>query len=295
MRQPSLTRVNSVLSTSHSKLTTQFCIRSSSTNLGRSIEGNQSNNFLRKMLKSPRYSSAQPTSILSQISSTLADKINCNKRAQVNSSAQQSENKGNSLLYKHSDTAIIGSGPYKTSRPPSSASLARMPPNLAASKAQSSLASSTYQAHGHLPQFDGAGKAHTSSVYREQGIQPLPQVRLPSEVSHSDRHYANETSSNQISGPSVRTASTYHKSVNFGYDGGRDSPPLKTTVNTNDQQSVRPAIDYKGVTLVDNENQRGDTNNTWHHEAVEDFSQDVRGAELKKITFHQRVNTQSAA
>ena len=169
-----------------------------------------------------------------------------------------------------------------------------MPPNLAASKAQSSLASSTYQAHGHLPQFDGAGKAHTSSVYREQGIQPLPQVRLPSEVSHSDRHYANETSSNQISGPSVRTASIYHKSVNFGYDGGRDSPPPKTTGNMNDQ-SVRPPFDYKGVTLADYENQRGDTNNAWHHGAVEDFCQDVRGEEPKEITFHQRVNTQSAA
>lgn len=248
------------------------------------------------MLKSPRYSSAQPSSIFSQIGATLADKINGTKRAQANSSAKQSENKGNTCSYKHSDTGIIGSRPYANSRLPSSASLARIAPNVAVSKAQSSLASSTYQAHGYLPQFDGAGKAHASSLYRGQGIQPLPQVRLPSEASYSGRQHITEASSNRVNGPSARTASTtYHSPVVFGYDGGRDSPPPNTTVSPKDQQSAHPSFDFKGVTLADYENQRADTNNAWHHGAVDDFFQDLHERELTTIASHQRVNTRGAA
>ena len=257
-----------------------------------SVESTDSHQFLRKMLKSPRYSSAQPLSILSQISSTLAEKINGNKRAQAKEAEQQSENNPNNASNNH---GYIGSRLYATSRPLSSASLARTNPNLAVGKAQSSLASSTYQAHGYLPQFDGAGKAHTSSVYREQGIQPLPQVRLPSEILFGDRQHTAEASSRQIQGPSAHTASTtYHNSVNFGYDGGRDSPPPKTTNAPKDQQSTRSAFDYMGVTLADFDNKREDTNNAWHHGAVDDFFQDLREQELKTIASHKRFDAQSA-
>ena len=247
------------------------------------------------MLKSPRYSSAQPTSIFSQISSTLADRFSGTKRVQANSSTQQAENKLHTLLYKYGNNGTIGNRPSAHNRSPSSTSLARIAPNVAVSKAQSSLASSTYQAHAHLPQFEGAGKAHASSVYRGQGAQRFPQVRLPSEDSYTDRQYTPGASSNRIHSPSTRTASTYHNPVNFGYDGGRDSPPPKTAVNPKDQQSIRPAFDSMGVTLADYENQRGDTNNAWHHGAVDDFFQDLRERELEIIASHQRVNTQSAA
>lgn len=248
------------------------------------------------MLKSPRYSSAQPTNVFSQISATLAEKINGAKRAQANSSAQQSENKANTPSQKYGETGTVSSGSYPNSRPASSASLGRINPNLAVSKAQSSLASSTYQAHGHLPPFDGAGRAHTSSVYREQRNQQLPQLRPPSEDSYNDRQHTTEASSDQNQGPDARIASrVYHNQVNFGYDGGRDSPPPTTAANSKDQQSTRPAFDYMGVTLADYENQRGDTNNAWHHGAVDDFFDDLRGRELETIASHQRVNTRGAA
>ena len=231
-------------------------------------------------------------SILNQISSTLAEKINGSKRAQANGAAQQFENNVNTASNTHRNN---GFGLYANSRSSSSVPLAKNNPNLAVGKAQSSLASSTYQAHGYLPQFDGAGKAHTSSVYREQGIQPLPQVRLPSEISYGDRQYTAETSSHQIQGPNAYTASTtFHDSVNFGYDGGRDSPPPKTTNVPKDQQSTRPAFDSMGVTLADFDNKHEDTNNAWHHGAVEDFFQDLREKELRTIASHKRVNTQSA-
>lgn len=235
-------------------------------------------------------------SILSQIGSTLADKINGTKRAQANSTEKQSENKGNAVSYKYDNTGTIASGLYVNVRPSSSASLARTNPNLAVNKAQSSLASSTYQAHGYLPQFDGAGKAHTSTVYREQGIQPVPQVRLPSEALYGDRQPAAQISSNQIHGLSAYTASTtYHSPVNFGYDGGRDSPPPKTENVPKDKQSSRPAFDLMGVTPADYDNQRQDTNNAWHHGAVEDFFQDLSEQELQTIASHQRGNTRGAA
>ena len=248
------------------------------------------------MLKSPRYSSVQPTSIFSQISSTLADKFNGTKRAQANPSTGQAENKLHSLLYKYGNNGTISNKYSAHNRSPSSTSLARIAPNVAVSKAQSSLASSTYQAHAHLPQFEGAGKAHASSVYREQGTQHLPQVRLPSEDSYANRQYTAKDSANRINSPSTRTASTtYHNPVNFGYDGGRDSPPPKATVKSKDQQSTRPAFDPMGVTLADYEIQRGDTNNAWHHGAVDDFFQDLRVRELETIASHRRNNTQSAA
>ncbi len=249
------------------------------------------------MLKSPRYASTQPMSVLSQISSTLADKFNGTKRAQVKPTEQQSENKGNTPSYNLSKIGIVDSGLSANSRPSSSMSLTQMTTNTAVSKAQSSLASSTYQAHGYLPQFDGAGKAHTSSVYREQGIHPLPQVRLPSEALYAERKHAAEASCNQVHGSIPYTNSTtYHNPVNFGYDGGRDSPPPKKTSNVpEDQQSNLPAFDLMGVTLADYENQRGDTNNAWHHGAVDDFFQDLRKQESQTIASHQRVNTQSAA
>lgn len=266
------------------------------TNLDSSGENSDSHNFLRKMLKSPRYSSTQPMSILTQLSSTLADKLNGTKRVQAKPTEHQFENKGNTASYGYGSTGITSSGAYHAdSRPASSALQTRANPGLAVSKAQSSLASSTYQAHGYLPQFDGAGKAQTSSVYRDQGIQPLPQVRLPSEKLYGDRQDASATASNQIHGPSTRIGSTaYHNTVNFGYDGGRDSPPPKATNIPKDEKSSNQAFDTKGVTLADFDSKRENPSNAWHHGAVDDFFQDVREQEQKVIASHRRVNTQSA-
>lgn len=265
--------------------------RPSFTNVDSSIESHDSHNFLRKMLKSPRFSSAQPINTFNQITSTLADKINWTKRASAISPDKKTETKGITHSYKYGKP---GCGQPADSRPLSSASLTKVDPNSPISKAQSSLASSTYQAHGYLPQFDGAGKAHTSSVYREQGIQPLPQVRLPSESLYGDRQHAAGTSYNHNHSPSTYTATaattTYHNPIKFGYDGGTDSPPPKSKVDPQVQQSGRPAFDFMGVTLADYEHHRGDTNNKWHQGAVDDFFQDLREQELREIASHQRIN-----
>ena len=248
------------------------------------------------MLKSPHYSSVQPTSILNQISSTLVDKINAAKRAEAKAERLRLENKGNNASNTYPYIGITGNGNDASSRASGSAPLAIMKPNFAVGKAQSSLASSTYQAHGYLPQFDGAGKAQTSSVYREQGIQPVPHVHLPSEALYSDKQSPADTSNHQVNGPSAYTASTtYHNSVNFGYDGGRDSPPLKspnTPHDPKDKQPSQPIFDTMGVTLEDFDNQRESTNNRWHQGNVKDFFQDLREQERLVIAPHQRANHQ---
>ena len=249
------------------------------------------------MLKSPRYSSVQPTSILNQISSTLVDKMNAAKRNQAKAERLSLENKGNNASNTNPHVGLTGSGNDANSRASGSAPLAIMKPNLTVGKAQSSLASSPYQAHGHLPQFDGAGKAQTSSVYREQGVQPLPHVHLPSETSYSDKQSPGDTSDHRVNGPSAHTASTtYHSSVNFGYDGGRDSPPLKNP-NTpkdpkdpKDKQPSQPAFDMMGVTQADFNKQRESTNNAWHQGNVKDFFQDLREKECSIIAPQQRAN-----
>ena len=250
------------------------------------------------MLKSTHYSPVQSTSILSQISSTLVDKMNAAKWTQAKAERLSIENKGNNTSNTYPHIGITGSGNDANSRTSGSAPLAIMKPNLAVGKAQSSLASSPYQAHGHLPQFDGAGKAQTSSVYREQGIQPVPHVHLPSETSYSDRQSPADTPNHRVNGPSVYTASTtYHNSVNFGYDGGRDSPPLKNPNTPNDPKDKQPsqsAFDTMGVTQADFDKQRESTNNRWHHGAVKDFFQDLREKERLIIASHQRSNHQKS-
>ena len=250
------------------------------------------------MLKSPRYSSVQPTSILSQISPTLVEKMNAAKRTQAKAERLSLENKGNTASHTYPHVGITGNGNDANSRTSDSAPLAIMKPNLAVGKARSSLASSPYQAHGHLPQFDGAGKAQTSSVYRDQGIQPIPHVHLPSETSCSDKQSLADTSNHRVTGPSPYTASTtYHSSVNFGYDGGRDSPPIKkpnTPNDPKDKQPSRPAFDTMGVTQADFDKQRESANNAWHHGNVKDFFQDLREKERLIIAPHRRANHQKS-
>lgn len=249
------------------------------------------------MLKSPHYSSVQPTSILSQISPTLVDKMNAAKRTQAKAERLRLENKGDNPSSINPHIGITGNGNDASNRASGSMPLAITKPNVAVGKAQSSLASSTYQAHGYLPQFDGAGKAQTSSVYREQGIRPAPHVQLPSEAVYSDKQSPTDTSNHQVNGPSAYNASTtYHNSVNFGYDGGRDSPPLKnpnTLQDPRDKQPSQPMFDTMGVTVADFDKQRESTNNRWHQGNVKDFFHDLREHERLTITSHQRANHQT--
>lgn len=192
---------------------------------------------------------------------------------------------------------IIGKEPPSKGVPSSSVSAFKSAPKASLSKAQSSLASSLYQAHGYLPQFGGAGKAYAASLYGERSDQGLPspaRVRLPPYVSYEEKQTTLAPSSYQTyQGTNVHSlSSNHHTPVNFGFDGGADSPPVKKGIANSSNNAI---FDYKGVTAADYEIQRPDPDSAWHQGEVEDFFQELAKDEESEIVSHRQVNTQSAA
>lgn len=174
-------------------------------------------------------------------------------------------------------------------------------PDITISKAPSSLASSTYQARGYLPQYNGASKAHASSIFYQDRHQVPPQqarVNLVGEPSYKNGPDPIGTTRKQVysNTGSHNTTSGHLGSVNFGFDGSEDFPPRSddaaSTAKAN--QPDRPDFDYKGVTTADYTRQRPDPNNAWHHGTVQDFFDDLGEKEFKKMMLHQRVKTKRA-
>ena len=96
------------------------------------------------------------------------------------------------------------------------------------SKAQSSLASSSFQAMGFLPQFDGAGRAQTSNVHQQHGIPSLPRaakVNLPRASTSSD-HSSTLGPGTQITPSAAVAPQSPHKSKSrFDLDVSAGEPP----------------------------------------------------------------------
>lgn len=170
-------------------------------------------------------------------------------------------------------------------------------PNASFNKAQSSLASSSYQAQGYLRRFGGLGKAYAASLYGDQ-IDPGPispvRVNLPPHTSYDEKPPKSVEADYQAGQvPCVHNVSTnHHLPVAFGFDGGADSPPPKKGLANS---SNDPNFDYKGVTVADYEIQRPDPDSAWHQGEVEDFFQTLAKEEETEILSHRRVHTQSAA
>lgn len=242
------------------------------------------------MLKSPTFTSAQSFRFPARLSS----KPNNNNLRDVAISNTNTENKAIRGAAKLVGTGKDASVQASTSK----STLATRPAsNVSLSKAQSSLASSSYQAQGYLPQFCGAGKAYTASLCGDRIDQAPPstvRVNLPPHTSYEGNSNKTERGSYQAyQGADVHGVSTkYHAPITFGFDGGADAPPAKTAManSIND-----PNFDYKGVSAADYEIQRPDPDSAWHQGEVEDFFQDLAKEENAEILFHRRVHTQSAA
>ncbi len=239
------------------------------------------------MLKSPTFSTAQAFKVPTRPSSKLANDYN-SEATRIADMKDPASNGGANL------------GFFGSFKPVSSASVLKSAPNTSLSKAQSSLASSPYQAQGYLPQFGGAGKAHAASLYGGHGgrsDQALPspvRVSLPSYTSYEDKQTTfAQPSYHTYQGADVHNIPTnHHTPVNFGFDGGADSPPAKKGIANS---SNDPKFDYKGVTVADYEIQRPDPDSAWHQGEVEDFFQELAKEEETEILSHRRGNTQSAA
>ncbi|MCJ1454941.1 hypothetical protein MMC28_005294 [Mycoblastus sanguinarius] len=196
--------------------------------------------------------------------------------------------------------SVIGSGLSAKNCLSGSRANSHLAPHATISKASSSLASSTYQAHGYLPHFGSAGKAHTSSLYQGQGNQLPPlraRVNLPSSSSYDDRQSAFAPSGyhTYVNPNSYNVSNHYHTPINFGIDGTEEIPASKTAVDSKANQHTHPALNYKGVTTADYETKRDDPDNGWHRGTVDDFFRELAETESKNMSTHQRVNTQSAA
>lgn len=251
------------------------------------------------MLKSPHYSYGQPINGINlAIRSALADHVDSSSRIPAEPMACMPGNKENTSSYGGRNSGVIGNGLFVKGRPAAAASSYKFDPNTAINKARSSLASSTYQAHGYLPNFDGASKAHTSSLYHDQTNQPPSPVRvnLPSPAFYGGRQDLRTSSTRQFLGGSSakKLSAPYHVPVNYGFDGGSDAPVAKNDATCKDKQAEHKDFDYMGVTPDDYETHREDPNNAWHQGAVEDFFQDLAEQE-SELMSRQRVNTQSAA
>ena len=174
-----------------------------------------------------------------------------------------------------------------------------------AGKAASSLAASGYHATGFLPQYDGAGRAHTSTMHQQHGVPAShrqARVNLPQEGSYADRpaplgarsHNANRdprSLPNQDPSASSRT---------FGYDGSADDAPWADNTaetaygynnpNTSGQQKE---FDTMGVTKEDFNHQRPDHKNAWHQGQVTDLFREIAEEEDSYMRTRLRQNTKT--
>lgn len=221
--------------------------RSTESTNERSSIGSVSHQFLRKMLKSPTYSSTQPSKSISSTSLGIADRLSKLLRVGGDGAARATNKENASSTEK-----LIGTTNKASTRDgdqSDTASLFKSEPDALVSTASSSFTSSAHQAH------DGAKKAHTTPFYQGNEA-PERQVRvsLPSSASYAAmQDYVAPSTDNAAAG--------HHKSVNFGFDGGADPQSSTNDGSSKAAQKSHPNFDYKGVTAADYEIQRDSPNN----------------------------------
>ena len=249
---------------------------------------NSAHNFLRKMLKSPPYNTTQPSKASELISAALKDSMS----KDFNPKTADTANIGSQAT-----VASIGENNYRTkvssrdchSNPTSPfKSLA----NASLSNAQASLASAKYQAHGLSLNFESAGNAYGSTRHHESNRWPhFSPIRVNIPSCHALHRGTTPLSSSSYQDQAI--AHAYGASanpriqVNFGLDGGAESPASKTAEASRSNQDNDPNFDYRGVTTADYEIHRKDHDNSWHMGKVEDFFQDLSEMEHEEILAHR--------
>ena len=252
-------------------------------------------NFLRKMLRSPPFTAPQAVKTSDLISAALKDRMNRDFTTEATNMAHfpskeelvpREENELEGKFSARGDHSNPTS-PFKSL------------PNASINKTQASLASSKYQVHGLLPHFEAPGNAYPSSLSQDpSSLHPHSPMRV--KIPPTDAQNGREALLASPSFPYQAMQSTYgipsdhHLPVNFGFDGGADSPAANDFNTAISNQHSDPNFDYRGVTTVDYEIQRKDCDNTWHQGKVEDFFQELGEREQKEILAH-RANTKRAA
>ena len=173
--------------------------------------------------------------------------------------------------------------------------------NTVATKASSSLAASSFQARGYLPPYEGAGKAHTSSLYRQYGhLSPpnQPRVNLGNRIinNHEVRNKLASLIQDIGQHREFSTSSEYN-AFPYAVDGSGDLPEEnagRTEDKSKGKEPASAAFDNKGVTKADFDTRRPDHNNPEHHEAVNQFFRDLHAEEVQHMMSVRRQNTKTA-
>lgn len=175
----------------------------------------------------------------------------------------------------------------------------------AAGKAASSLAASGYHATGFLPQYDGAGRAHTSTIHQQHGVPAShrqARVNLPQEGSYADRPIPLDARSHTANcDPGFfQSQQTSVSSKTFGYDGSADDVPwgditAETAYAYNDPhgKGKQKEFDSMGVTKEDFNHQRPDHKNAWHRGQVTDLFNEIAEEEDTYMKTRLRQNTKT--
>ena len=172
---------------------------------------------------------------------------------------------------------------------------------LLGGKARSSLAASVYHASGYLPQYDGAGRAHTSTIHQQNGNgshHRQARVNLPEHSSYEDRPAPLRSKSHYANNRGSIARHSYSTSLSLGLDGSGESPsennPVALEKNTKDSRINEQRFDTMGVTTADFHQQRPNPNNAWHHGQVDDLFKDIAEQEAEYMIVRKRQNTKTA-
>ena len=244
--------------------------------------------FLRKMLKSPPYSLSQAQIASEQISAALKKSRSKFSDAKAINTTRQGNKENKTTDAKPSSREVRSS----------SMSSFKSHPNVSVSKAQSLSSSYMYQAQNSTTRFNGAGKTDIAVTHPNQSNQlPLSLVRvnLPSHGTYASRQaiLATSTQGDYGNGSGFKTSANHYIPVNFGLDGGADSPIPHQDGAANSNQHTNPNFDYKGVTTADYEINRGNPENQWHRGEVKDFFERLAAEEQKEIKAHQQQRAEN--
>lgn len=254
-----------------------------------------SHQFLRKMLKSPTYSSVQTSKPAPSSTFGIAERLSKLLRGGGDNSTR-GINKENASSNDKSREASSKTRP-KDGYSVGPSLLLKSEPGSSVSKAPSSLASSSYQAQGHLPQSEAAWKAPASSLNQGDELSPKHvRVNLPSSTSYGESPTASlQCGRHDVTDPGkVIPTAAYLTPVGFGYDGGSDPQPPTGSELSKANSMSNPDFDYKGVTAAEYETHRESTDNEWHRGAVRDFFQDVAASERQEIESAKQSNSSGA-
>ena len=273
---------------------------------------NGTDTFLKEMLKDPRYSASARRHGRNQIQHLSAGQAmqhhprtkfaedpmlsrQCSLRVAVKENASYASGKfqddcgaGTAV-----DAHNYGSG-FRPNR------ITRESPALAANKANFSLASSAYHAHGFLPHYEGAGRDRAASIHQQksgQYSQKRPRVNLPASSSDAPQEHSGDGFNRRQSVDlTPRSAETRYIPTTFGYDGSEDPLPNDDGPGSKSKgkEKEQSSFDYEDVATTNFDQHHPKRDNECYRGAVNDYFRDLHKTEVRRMIARRRKDIMTA-